>query len=188
MTRILRRAAAIGATLVAGLGAAHAAVLGVARIEITTTNGDYTQIAEVVAMSGGQDVALAATATASSMISDWDLAPASNAIDGNTGGDFYADGIYHGEFGDVLTISFNGATFDLDALTIYGRTDCCTERDVYTVKLFGIDGAVLFEQSNLAANGGAVSANIASAVPVPGAFLLFGPAIAGLAAARRRRA
>ena len=187
MTRILRRAAAIGATLVAGLSAAHAAVLGVARIEITTTNGDYTQVAEVVAMSGGQDVALAGTATASGWTNLSNGLPAF-AIDGNTGGDMNADGIYHGNFGDVLTITFNGATFDLDELTIYGRTDCCTARDVYTVKLFGIDGAVLFEESNLAANGGAVSANIGAPVPVPGALLLFGPAVAGLAAARRRRA
>ena len=195
MNRSLRRAFGAAASVLTALGAAQAAVLGVARIEITLTDttgagvSSFLQVAEVVAMSGGADVALTGTASASGS-STWPTLVAGSAIDGNTGGAYFTDVFYHSGTGDanpVLTIDFGGAAFDLDSLAIWGRTDCCLGRDVYTVKLYGLDGAILFEEANLAANGSFAAANL-TPVPLPGALALFGPAIAGLIAARRRRA
>ena len=148
----------------------------------------FLQVAEVVAMSGGADVALAATASASGT-STWPTLVAAAAIDGNTGGQYLTDVFYHSATGDadpVLTIDFGGVAFDLDGLSIWGRTDCCRARDVYTVTLFGLDGSVLFREANLAANGGETVARLA-AVPAPGALALFAPIAVGVALGRRRR-
>ena len=192
MQKTLRRLAAVAAGTAVAVGSASAAVQGVARIEISLAPGasSYLQVAEVVAMSGGADVAVAGTATASATSLYFMRSTTASAIDGNTGGSFWGDVIYHSGVGDanpVLTIDFGGAAFDLDSLAIFGRTDCCTGRDVYDVTLFGLDGAVLFSQSGLAANGAGVEADLpVTAVPLPGAMALFVPALGGLFAARRK--
>ena len=194
MTKTTRRAATALLAASAALGSAQAAVLGVARIEVTLTDvgaSGVLQVAEVVAMANGVDVASAGTATATGS-STWPTALASRAIDGNTGGDFYLDGIYHSALGDAaptLTIDFGGATFDIDALTLFGHTDCCQGRDVYDLAFYALDGTELFAQSGLATRGGSVAADLpANPVPLPAGAALLVPGFVGLIASRRRRA
>lgn len=198
MNKIIRTSA-IAAGAAAAFGSANAAVLAVGSIEITLTNpgaSQYLQVAEVVATSNGVDVAREGTATAtgtSNFIADDHDNSASGAIDGDTGGHGYTGGIYISAFtgqdsNPTLTIDFGGATFDIEDLTLFGRTDDWTFRDDYVVTMRGLDGAVLFQQGGLRANGGSVSADLpASPVPIPGALALFAPALGGLVAARRKR-
>ncbi len=145
----------------------------------------------------GVDVALAsngATATATSVYSlDSNYAAPGNAIDGLFPSAY--PGIYHGDAAngsDLLTVTFNGA-YDLSSVTVYGRTDCCSTRDSFTVSAYGANNALLatttVDGSN--ANGGGTTAELngVSAAPEPGtwALMIAGVGLAGFALRRRER-
>ena len=104
---------------------AHAAVLGVYDIKITSKagEGEWLQVNEVIAISSltGTDVALTSAGATATATAPWDASSAAEkAIDGlitTTNNTFY-----HGsnQYNSFLNISLAGPT-DLDSLTIVGR-------------------------------------------------------------------
>ncbi|MDA0823516.1 MAG: hypothetical protein O3C28_13995 [Proteobacteria bacterium] len=188
--------------LLLALSSVHAArVTGVSTIRVTTTSSGVLQIAEVVALDAdGVDVALAGTATTNSSSLGFGSLEA-NAINGITDGGCDASGctpdetspeaghgIYHSLFGftQFFEVHFNAPT-DIFALSIFGRRDCCSERDVYDVLLLDEGDAVLFFGSEQSADNPLHEAVIISAVPLPAALLTFGASILGLMGVVKRR-
>lgn len=107
------------------------------RIEITNAFPNYIQISELQLLEGGNNVALAsngAIATATSML-DADSAP-SNAIDGVI--ILTPPHLYHSATpgaGEKLTITLSGGA-NVSLFTIYTRSDCCMERDLYDYYIY----------------------------------------------------
>ena len=172
--------------------AAHATV--VTSVVISNALPDYLQVAELQAFSGGTDVALAsngATATATSVYDP--TGPQSlpgNAIDGDNAGNYYATpGIYHSQTAsgsEALTVTFAHA-FDITTLSIYGRTDCCSDRDDYTYTLF--DGSTQVGTGNLDARAtNFATVNLPGAVPEPAAWVMMLAGFGAIGFAMRRRA
>ena len=187
--RILPIAATIAAIAVAPANAAT--VVGATSIQITNALSDYLQVAEVVANDySSADVSAAsagATASANDMYASFSTAD--KAIDGNTGGNYYTDTIYHGlgSGGSTLTINLAGPS-SLSSLTIFGRTDCCQQRDLYNVSIFGAGNSLLFSgQLDARYTPGTLTFDIA-AVPEPATWglMIAGFAMTGFAARRRR--
>lgn len=141
--------AALGATLLAG-GAAHAQfgqgpqtqagpVRGASTIVITSAKGTWLQVAEVTAIETGTGLNVTLARNGAHARAHNQYQPGSgagNAIDAALppARSFYDHpGIYHSGVegpGAVLEISLAHPT-DLKRLTLYGRTDCCSDRDVY---------------------------------------------------------
>jgi hypothetical protein len=193
--------AGVASLLMAGLaGAASAStVVGAKSVHITSTNNTWIQVSELQAFDfASLNVALdsnGGVATAPNVY------PGGNATPGqaNDGDLPYAqpyDNLYHSGGtgpGNFLDITFaNLAT--LASLTIYGRTDCCSERDIFTIDVLNATGGVLYS-GTFNASGETHSATVSfdrpvgNPVPEPAAWalMLSGFGLAG-AALRRRRA
>jgi hypothetical protein len=173
-------------------GAASANVIGVKSIVITQNAAAYSQpylqVAEVVATQAGTgiDVALASLgATAVGSSSYPGTSAASYAIDGNTNGEY--PNIFHsaGGINDMLTITFSSA-FDLSGLTVFGRTGCCSNRDIYDVRFYGATNNLLYTQVGASAFNGAHAAVVD--VPEPGSLALIAGGLLAAGALRRRKA
>ena len=198
-------AGALGALALTALAtSAHAAtVVDATRIRLTTAGGVVLQVGELVALNFlGTNVALAtegATATTNQIYSD---------VNGgaNTGPQNANDGAlpYFRSYGDVPTFyhalntsGFLDITFDapatLASLSVFGRTDCCSDRDVYNVEVFNASNVSIFSGQLDARNDGHVGTIVfdrpTAAVPEPAAWALM---IVGFGAAgavvRRRKA
>ena len=192
-------------TTIAGLlfacvtvAAQAATVDGVKTITITSSEPTWLQVSEVVAISGGVDVATtSALATASALSVDYAGVP-DLAIDGLFPGEcinnnncdpLLANGLYHsGASGgnEFLTVVLDMPS-DLTSLLIYGRTDGFSSRDIYDVELFNNVGASIFQASNLSADNPMHKAVAFAPVPIPAALPLFLSAIAGFGYAGWRR-
>jgi hypothetical protein len=187
------------AFLVFNANLALADIAGVDEILITSTNNDWLQVAQVIAIDQATNYDVAASFYGATATSSGSYDPSSSTPDKAINGDLsprqYAydpttmDPIYHSSSpnGAWLEVTLANPT-DLASLTIAGRTDY-SFRDVYNIQLLDSSNVVLFSQNDLNANSDThlVTVNFTSAVPVPAAVWLFGSALAGLIGFNRRK-
>ena len=136
---------AVAAALALGFAASQAGavtVVGATSVHITSAVPDYLQVAEVQAFTfGSVNVAAAAnggTAVGSSVYQNNGFATPDKAIDGNTGGNYYTDTIFHSNGsggGEFLDVTF-AAPHTLASLSVFGRTDYISNRDQYNVTIY----------------------------------------------------
>lgn len=140
---------------------ASAGVVDVAKIKITSTakSGDsaYLQVAEVIAteFGTGQDLALSSAGATTSIHSQYGSLSSWGphlAIDGNNS-HIRTRGFYHGNNSadEFLQITLD-APAHLESISIYGRIDCCSTRDIYNLELIDSKGNQLLFMSVLNAN------------------------------------
>ena len=170
---------------------ASAALIGADTIKISLASGpNYLQVAEVVATQSGTgtDVALAANGATASAPNQYAAAAPGYAIDGNVGGNYYTDGIYHsaGAAGDYLLVTL-AAPANLSSLTIYGRTDCCTDRDNYQVVIDNAAGQQIYSGVLDGTQNPVVTVNFPGGVPEPATWSLMILGVAGIGASLRSR-
>lgn len=176
---------------------AQAGLINVKSIEISNALGDWLQVAEVVALDMlGNDVALSSAGAVASSPDTWDSkTSAINAIDGNTLGNYSLSQIFHeGQDGsnDTLTITF-ASLVELMSIQIFGRTDCCTQRDFYKVTFLDASAKSLFTIQADSRNGAhpvielpnTVQQSVVNEVSAPGTIALFGLALVVLGLSRR---
>jgi hypothetical protein len=177
-----------------------AGLIGVSEIKITNSINNWLQVAEVIAIETGTGDDLALTTAGATGSSSGNYGPSGSghseeafAIDGDTSGNWYNDEIYH-SIAIVpawLSISLSTAS-ELDQLILYGRTDCCSNRDIYDVELFDVNGTLLYTVSNQSANNNSHSVAInlpdTSSVPEPSTLLLMGLGAVGLSIRRKFKA
>jgi hypothetical protein len=126
-------------------------------IEISSASNSHLQISEVVALGTGADANtdLALTATASASATNYwsnscNTNTANCVLDGVKPAGFPA--IYHDNPANgVLTITLNTASH-ISSLEVFGREGCCSDRDVYNIRLFDEQGVLLEEILNANAN------------------------------------
>lgn len=186
------RLAAFGLLLVPGAATA-ATVIGASQVHVTSTNGDYLQIAELLAFDfGGMNVAYAGNMGTVSALNQYSAeSQPSNAIDGVYPRSYYqTPGIYHsaGTAFDFLDVFF-GAPTTLSSLTIYGRTDCCTERDIYDVSILNARNETLYSGVLDASQNGSATVTFDRpfAVPEPATWLIMLAGFGAVGAVLRRR-
>jgi hypothetical protein len=193
--KTLLAVAALSAIVVPSISHATT-VLGATKITVTdardvTDPGDaYLQVAELIATQTGTgtDVALASNGgSASSIGGDWPGSSPAYAIDGIYPSAF--PNIYHSAGsgpGYELDIAL-GAPANLSSLTIYGRTDCCSERDDYIVTIYNAANDVLFtgELDGSNAGGGPTTVDFATGVPEPATWAMMLVGFGGLGAVMR---
>lgn len=153
-----------------------------------------THWAEVQAFQQGSATNVAASANggvATASSTGWGTSP-SWANDGNTDGGFGSNTSWHDNDGqgggaepDIYTVVFS-APVSVDSFNIWGRTDCCFERDdTFLVEFY--NGATLVG-SNAASIAGAETGltAITAVIPEPAAMSAGLFALAGLSLRRRR--
>ena len=171
---------------------AQAGLIGVQSIVITSAVSPTLQVAEFQAFQTGtgNNVALAsagAVASTTSGIWNGDSTPG-KAID-NAFSNLTFPNMYHNAPGTVGNLKITlAAAQELASFSIYGRSDCCSERDVYNVSFFGTDGKLLHSALSANANNALHMVNVAlpnTAVPEPTSIALIGLGMLGLAGRRK---
>ena len=102
-------------------------------VRVQLSGANNLSLAEVQVMgaasSSSSNLALARSATQSSVLTGYPAANASAAIDGNTDGNFYDGSVTHTNFDSNAWWQVDlGASSALASVIIWGRTDCCAGR------------------------------------------------------------
>ena len=160
---------------------AKAGLINVSYLEITNAKGDWLQVGEVIANDMfNSDVALTGFAVATAPHQWSAISGPEKAIDGITLGNYHFGEIFHEQFqNSTLTVTFNSLQ-DLSSIQIFGRTDCCSYRDIYNVSFYG-------EESNLIATINDIAPGATIDVPEPSTLAIFGLALVGLASRRFKK-
>ena len=165
-----------------------AAIVVITSVEVKNINGiageGYLQIAELQLFGGPNNYALTGIASATSTL---DRAVAAHVNDGSLDGTYPS--IYHGTDPnglDVFTLSLGTAQI-IDRMSIYGRTDCCSARDIYSYTLF--NGSKIVGSGTLDARGAAFATVDLGSVPEPATWsmMLLGLGSVGYALRRRKK-
>jgi hypothetical protein len=170
---------------------AQAGLMGVKTIEVSNALSTWLQVAEVVAKNtAGNDVALLSAGAIATAPDTWSATSTpSKAIDGSTNGVF--PNIFHeGSDGsdDTLTITL-ASVEELLSIQIFGRTDCCESRDLFSVAFFDVAGVELFTTLVDSRNEAHPVITLPDTTPVsePGTLALLGLGLAGLGFSRRKQ-
>ena len=113
-------------------------IFGAKYVQVVQNYSETFQVAEVQAFEAGTgtNVALQSQGGVATAISWAHGSIPGDANDGNTRGEWGAGSVWHssGGMGSWLTITLNAPT-DLDAVRLWGRTDCCQNRqnDFYLI-------------------------------------------------------
>ena len=188
-------AAAVGA---ASLAAPANAVVAL-KLEISNALGSYLQVPEVQAVtSGAVNVAASANGGVASaaLPGTWNFASTpAGAIDGVIQSNFNFSPnpgdltMYHpadSNPGHALIVTF-AALSDITQINIWGRTDCCSERDLYAYRLLDASGAVVASGQLDARATNFASVSLASAVPEASTWAMMISGFGFIGAAMRRR-
>lgn len=163
---------AIGMLAVVWASGANAGLIGVNTIEISNAINEWLQVAEFEIYDlSNVNVALTGTASAPD---SWNVfSTPDKAIDGNRDGVFNNQSLFHEgnpRTGDTLLVTLLAPT-DISGFSIFGRTDCCSARDVYNITFRDANGSIIQQERAVDATGAGNSASV-SYVPTPAPLAL----------------
>jgi len=188
--------AAFASLILSVSGFASAGLMNVSTIEIESAVGDWLQISEIIAWSNISNTDLALTsAGATASATDYylgNLSCSSNTSDAscilNGSGAMAWTNIFHGgssSGASVLTITL-ATPSELSWFEIFGRTDCCANRDIYNISMYDAQGVELFTALSVSAFNKEHSTGRVD-VPEPSTLAIFALGLMGLASRRFKR-